>query len=76
MIELKAESVASCDKATLVDISELKINTQKSSAERALDFAGQVKNPYLFKVGDIAVRVEYCGGKTLSETPASALRAG
>ena len=76
MIELKAESVASCDKATLVDISELKINTQESSADRVLDFAVQVKNPYLFKVGDFAVRIEYRGGRTLSETLASALKAG
>ena len=30
-------------------------------------FAEQVKNPYLFRVDDIAVRVEYCGGKSLSD---------
>ena len=41
-----------------------------------LDFAEQVKNPYLFKVGNIAVKVEYCGEKTLSDSLASVLKAG
>ena len=38
-------------------------------------FAEQVKNPYLFRVDDIAVRVEYCGGKSLSDALVSVLKA-
>ncbi|MBR1483476.1 MAG: hypothetical protein IJ598_10990 [Ruminococcus sp.] len=74
-IALKAESVACCDKAKLIDLSGVQINTQKSSAERVSDYLEQLKNPYLFRVGDIAVRVEYCGEKTLSDSLVSVLKA-
>lgn len=56
---LKACSVTQCDKDDLVDINSVVIDPAKPKAERMLDFIRQIKNPYLFKVGDIAVKVVY-----------------
>lgn len=56
---LKACSVTKCNKDELVDLNSIAINSEKSKAERMLDFIYQIKNPYLFKVGDIAVKVVY-----------------
>lgn len=76
LTELKSANVALCDKAALADLNSIRVNTEGSSAERVLDFAEQVKNPYLFKVGNIAVSVIYCGDKSLTNALASVLKAG
>ena len=43
----------------LVDIRNVKIDSTKCVEERIFDFIQQIKNPYVFKVGDIAVKVNY-----------------
>jgi len=43
----------------LVDIRSVKIDSTKCVEERIFDFIQQIKNPYVFKVGDIAVKVNY-----------------
>ena len=58
-LELKHASLMDCDKATLVDITEIKIDDAKPSAERMIDFIQKVKNPYLFRVGDVAVKIKF-----------------
>ena len=48
---------------TLDDVDELssiKIDRRKSSNERILDFLTKVKNPYIFKVNDRLVKIEFC----------------
>ena len=59
---LKNCSLTQCNKEDLVDIESVNIDITKPIEERMLDFICQIKNPYLFKVGDIAVKVVY--GKT------------
>ncbi len=56
---LKNSSVTQCDKNSLVDLNSVVIDSSKPTSERMLDFLYQIKNPYLFKVGDIAVKVVY-----------------
>lgn len=56
---LQNSSLTKCNKDELVDINSIVIDTAKSKEERMLDFLCQIKNPYLFKVGDIAVKVVY-----------------
>lgn len=56
---LKNCSLMQCDKDDLVDLNSVIIDTTKPIEERMLDFIYQIKNPYLFKVGDIAVKVVY-----------------
>ncbi len=68
-------SIESCDKASLVDLNNIHIDTGQPAIARLAEFAKQVKNPYLFKVGDIAVNVIYRGEKSLSIALANVLKA-
>lgn len=52
----------------LVDIRNIKINVNKPIQEKIIDFVRQVKNPYLFKVGDVVVKVNFNNnGSTFQE---------
>lgn len=46
---------------TLVDIKELDIDKTLPREQRMAEFVRQVKNPYCFKVGKVAVSVGYSG---------------
>lgn len=47
------------DRNTVEDISNIKIDTKKSSVERILDFLISYENPYVFKIGDNLVKVQF-----------------
>lgn len=56
------------DKDTLVDIGSIQINMKLSREERIVDFIEQIKNPYLFKCGDLVVQSIFSdSGITLTE---------
>lgn len=74
--ELRAADVALCDKEKLVDLRELEKNRGDSKEKKVLAFLECVRNPYLFRVGDIAVKVDYCGEKSLSDLMVNTLKAG
>lgn len=57
--QLKNISIKDCNKNALTDISTVKINNYKSKQEKLLSYITQVKNPYLFKLGDLAVKVTF-----------------
>lgn len=59
----KTQNFYNCDKGSLVDLRDISIDTSKSVFERMESFIVQVKNPYLFKIGDIVVKVSYGTGK-------------
>lgn len=66
--EMKQLSIKECDKEQLVDLSRIEIDGEKSKQERILDYLRQVKNPYYFKVGDIAVRLAFDeGGRSFQQ---------
>ena len=44
---------------SLVDIRDGKIDRSKPVEERMKSYVEQIKNPYLFKVGNTIVRVSY-----------------
>ena len=44
---------------SLVDIRSVKIDPAQPVEERMKSYIEQIKNPYLFKVGSIVVRVSY-----------------
>lgn len=44
---------------TLVDIRDVKIDGSSTLNERLKSYVEQVKNPYLFKLGNVVVRVSY-----------------
>ena len=44
---------------SLVDIRDVKIDRSQHVEERMKSYVEQIKNPYLFKVGNTVVRVSY-----------------
>ena len=44
---------------SLVDIRSVKIDPAQPVEERMRSYVEQIKNPYMFKVGDTVVRVYY-----------------
>ena len=63
-----------CDTSVLVDLRSIKIDSSAPLQDRVISFVEQVHNPYLFKVGDITVKVNYGVGKQLSEALVSLLQ--
>ncbi len=52
----------------LKDIKSVKIDTKRPTTERVLLFMAQIGNPYLFKVGDVPVKVIFNdNGPTLQQ---------
>lgn len=45
--------------ASLVDIRDVKIDRTLPMEDRVTSYVEQVKNPYMFKVGNTVVRVSY-----------------
>ena len=45
--------------AALIDIRDVKIDKSLPIEERVRSYVRQIKNPYLFKVGNTIVRVSY-----------------
>lgn len=56
---LRNVDVRTVDPDTLVDISDLRIDTTLPKEERIREFVRQVKNPYCFRVGKVAVSVGF-----------------
>lgn len=44
---------------SLVDIRDVKIDRSMSVEDRTKSYVEQIKNPYMFKVGNTVVRVSY-----------------
>ena len=49
----------------LVDIRDVKIDTSKPKYEKIFDFIEQIKNPYLFKVGNTIVKLTFPEGNNI-----------
>ncbi len=65
--ELKRLKSLSLNEFTdVVDISDIDIGNG-SVEEKVNDFLGIVRNPYIFKVGDLTVKVNFNGDKPFSE---------
>lgn len=64
---------ASCDIDDLVDLHTVTINRSLPLRERFLDYVAQVKNPYLYKVGPIIVKLDKGGNIRFSDALARGL---
>lgn len=60
--ELKQIDVRTVDLATLVDIEEIEIDRALPKEDRIREFIRQIRNPYCFRVGKVAVSVGYAEG--------------
>ena len=56
---LKQIDICEIDKNELVNIKDIYVDTKKPLSDRISEFVEKVKNPYCFRVGDIAVKVEF-----------------
>ena len=59
---LKSVDIRSVDKSSLVDLNSVHIDESKPVQERVLSFLQQIQNPYCFRIGDVAVKVNYKSG--------------
>ena len=65
---MKKISIKECDKKQLTDILNIEIDETKSKQERMIDYLHQVKNPYYFRIGDVAVRLIFDeGGRSFQQ---------
>lgn len=67
LIMLRNVDIADCSKDSLVDLHDVKIDAEKSVPEKMNDYFEQIKNPYLFKVGDVRVKVSFGGNRTFTD---------
>ena len=63
----KNAAIADYSKDSLVDLHDVKIDPSKSVADKMNDYFEQIKNPYLFKVGDVRVKVSFSGDRSFTE---------
>ena len=73
---LKEVDIRTVDKDTLVDIKDVKIRTDLPLLERTIDYIKQIKNPYCYRVGNTAVKVNFLGEKSINDCIMNALFGG
>ena len=64
---LKNAAIADYRTSDLVDLHDVKIDAEKSVPEKMNDYFEQIKNPYLFKVGDVRVKVSFGGDRSFTD---------
>ena len=67
VVEWKKVDVREVDMDTLVDIRDVNIDMDWPKEKRIEEFIRQIKNPYCFKVGKVAVKVEFSEGDATFE---------
>lgn len=67
--DLRNVDLLTVDRDELVDIRDVKINTDLPQEERMKDFIKQIKNPYCYKHGKYTVKLSFdeTSGRTLQE---------
>ncbi len=51
--------ISSCKAEELLDINEIEIDKRKAIDERVIDYVSFIGNPYMHRVGDIAVKISF-----------------
>lgn len=75
LVQLKNVDMEQCQPEQLVDLRSVSIDNTLPISERLCSLREQVKNPYLFRVDDITVKVEFSSGKSLENALLSFLLA-
>lgn len=60
--------ICSCDINNLTDVTYFNVNISESVINRARKYFEFVKNPYVFRVGDVGVKINCGNGKNLSDS--------
>jgi hypothetical protein len=64
---MRDTDVKTVDPATLVDYSDVTVNTSLPKEERLLDYIEQIKNPYCFKHGKTIVKISFADTEATME---------
>ena len=73
---LRDADISACNAEELIDLRNVTVDKKMSSDDRTSDFIEQVRNPYLFRVDDTVVKVEFGDGKDFSELLVDVIIAG
>lgn len=66
--EMQAVDIRTVDRDTLVDIRDVRIDETLPRDERFRSFLNQIKNPFVFKCGNIVIKTTYAkNGVTMED---------
>lgn len=67
--ELKSVDITKVDRHSLIDITDIQIDSTLPTAEKLKNYLEQVKNPYCFLCGETPVRIRFVGkSRTLAQS--------
>lgn len=66
--ECRKADFNTCNLNDLPDATNLKIDIDEPVINRARKYFKDVKNPYMFRVGDVGVKINCSGDKNLSDS--------
>lgn len=66
--ECRKADFNSCKINDLPDVTNLKIDVDEPIINRARKYFQDIKNPYIFRVGDVGVKINCSGDKNLSDS--------
>ena len=76
LINFKTAAIADYSKDSLFDLRDVKIDSGKSVVDKMNEYFEQIKNPYLFKVGDMRVKLSFGGERSFTDALASVFSSG
>lgn len=65
---LKQVDIDKCDVSRLADLDSFSVNMDDNFYLRATQYFDFVKNPYVFRVGDTGVKINFNGDKKLRDS--------
>lgn len=66
--ECRKADFRTCNMNDLPDVTNLNIDIDEPIINRARKYFKDVKNPYMFRVGDVGVKINCSGDKNLSDS--------
>lgn len=65
--KMKETDIRKVDRDTLVDIKDVKVNTELPDTERMMDFVRQIGNPYCYLCNGMVVKTRFNGKQSLED---------
>ena len=65
--QYQTADITACEAGALPDIREAAINQEEPLFQRLDSLTAQIGNPYLFRVGDVVVKIECSNGKPFAD---------
>lgn len=68
LMNCRQADILTCDAEKLVDLKEVSICADLPLPQRAEQYLQQIRNPYLFRVDKLIVKVSFSGNRDLSSS--------